>query len=328
MTIKYFDEEWPKEEEILNIGMKMSKQNKRDRMKRVFLIGNGTSRKDFDLEKLRPFGKIYACNAIYRDGFRPDVLVAVDHGIMHEIYNNGIADEIPCYFRDWTRVPEAHYEMMKWSGLNLQEREKVKEFYDDLNENEKGDRKEFVMHGMNMAGKISVIRRYENKPGDPENNKKIIKKEIDHSDCRISWVHDDDKAHNITDFYKDKTNFKKDRGWAAGPTSGMIALVNEEPDEVYLIGHDIKSNDNFVNNLFAGTKHYVAPENAPTPGVNWEQQWCNLIKEFPKTKFIKVNPNADRGPDKVSQPVKLWSTFVGKNVFYTDYPGLAKMVGL
>ena len=53
---------------------------------------------------------------------------------------------------------------MKWAGLNIQEREKVKEFYDDINENEKGDRKEFVMHGMNMAGKVSIIRRYENKP--------------------------------------------------------------------------------------------------------------------------------------------------------------------
>ncbi len=60
-------------------------------VKRVFLIGNGGSRKDFDLESLRPHGKIYACNAIYRDGFRPDVLVAVDHGNMHEIYNNGFA---------------------------------------------------------------------------------------------------------------------------------------------------------------------------------------------------------------------------------------------
>ena len=85
----------------------------------IFCIGNGESRKDFDLEQLRPHGKIYGCNAIYRDGFRPDVLVAVDHGIMHEIYNNGVADEIPCFFRDWTRVPEGHYEMMKWAGLNL-----------------------------------------------------------------------------------------------------------------------------------------------------------------------------------------------------------------
>ena len=59
--IKYFDEEWPKEEEILNIGLKMSRQNKADRqkVKRVVCIGNGESRQGIDLEKLRQHGKIY-----------------------------------------------------------------------------------------------------------------------------------------------------------------------------------------------------------------------------------------------------------------------------
>ena len=293
-------------------------------MKRVFLIGNGTSRKGFDLEQLRPHGKIYACNAIYRDGFRPDVLVAVDHGIMHEIYNAGVADEITCYFRDWTRVPEGHYEMMKWAGLNLDEREKVKKHYDSFNENEKGDRKEFVMHGMNMAGKVNIIRRYENQPGKYEQ----MKKEIDRSDAHVSWVHDGDKAISLSDFYKNETEHQKDRGWAAGPTSGMVALTIEKPDEVYLIGHDLKSNNNTVNNLFAGTKHYVAPENNPTPSINWEQQWTTIIKEHPKVKFYKVNPNADRGPDNVSQRIELWERFRDKQVFYIDFSQMKANLGL
>ena len=78
-------------------------------MKRVFCIGNGESRQGFDLEKLRQHGKIYGCNALYRD-FMPDVLTAVDHGIMHEIYHAGVAQKIPCYFRDWTKVPAMTYE--------------------------------------------------------------------------------------------------------------------------------------------------------------------------------------------------------------------------
>ena len=51
---------------------------------KVFCIGNGESRKGFDLETLRTHGTIYGCNAIYRD-FMPDVLTAVDHGIMHMV---------------------------------------------------------------------------------------------------------------------------------------------------------------------------------------------------------------------------------------------------
>ena len=48
--VKYFDEEWPKEEAILKQGLDWSRQSKRERMKKVFCIGNGGSRKDFNLE--------------------------------------------------------------------------------------------------------------------------------------------------------------------------------------------------------------------------------------------------------------------------------------
>ena len=108
---------------MLNIGLKMSRQNKADRqkVKRVFCIGNGESRQGFDLEQLRKHGTIYGCNAIYRD-FMPDVLTAVDHGIMHEIYHAGVAQKIPCYFRDWTKVPAMTYEPMLMGGItNLEE---------------------------------------------------------------------------------------------------------------------------------------------------------------------------------------------------------------
>ena len=295
-------------------------------MNRVFCIGNGESRKHLDLETLRPHGKIYGCNAIYRD-FMPDVLTAVDHGIMHEIYHAGVAQKIPCYFRDWTKVPAMTYEPMLMGGItNLEE---AKDALDKvLITNEKGDSQEYVMHGSNIQGIVNMIKR------EPDKFKKDImyleKKEINHATIKVSWIKEPDFSHSLTDICVENNGngLKRDFGWACGASAGYVAIHREQPDEVYLLGHDIKSNDNHVNNLFAGTKHYVAPENAPTPGVNWEQQWCNLIKEFPRTKFIKVNPNADRGPDNVSQPVKLWSIFVGKNVFYTDYPGLAKMVGL
>lgn len=50
----------------------------------VFLIGNGKTRKDFDLNKLRGKGLICGCNALYRD-FIPDILFANDSGILSEI---------------------------------------------------------------------------------------------------------------------------------------------------------------------------------------------------------------------------------------------------
>lgn len=50
----------------------------------AFIIGNGLSRKDFNLNKLVGQGCIFGCNALYRD-FTPDYLVAIDDKIAEEI---------------------------------------------------------------------------------------------------------------------------------------------------------------------------------------------------------------------------------------------------
>lgn len=43
----------------------------------AYCIGNGPSRKDFDLNKLKETGQTYGCNALYRD-FMPDFIFSVD----------------------------------------------------------------------------------------------------------------------------------------------------------------------------------------------------------------------------------------------------------
>ena len=53
-----------------------------------FVLGNGTSRRPVNPEDLKPFGKIYGCNALYRE-FEPDYLVAVDVKMILEINKAG-----------------------------------------------------------------------------------------------------------------------------------------------------------------------------------------------------------------------------------------------
>ena len=57
-------------------------------MSTAFVLGNGKSRLSLDLESLRPHGKIYGCNGIYRE-FVPDVLVATDRPIAQAIESSG-----------------------------------------------------------------------------------------------------------------------------------------------------------------------------------------------------------------------------------------------
>lgn len=55
----------------------------------AFVLGNGRSRLQIDPLQLKETGKLYACNAVYRD-FIPDYLIAVDSKMIVELTENGV----------------------------------------------------------------------------------------------------------------------------------------------------------------------------------------------------------------------------------------------
>jgi len=287
-------------------------------MSNVFCIGNGTSRKDFNLEKLRPHGKIYGCNALYRT-FTPDVLTAVDHGIMHEIYHSGYCEKNVTFFRDWNKLPAEIYDSIVYSGLTPDEREFCKD-YDVITTNEKTDHKEFVMHGANLKGLVNILHK-DIKKGI----QKIEKRNIKHNSLCISWVRKEDYTYDLKEIMTNQQGSPCDHGWSTGPTSAYIAIKRENIKNVYLIGHDLYSSDNKVNNIYAGTKHYVIPEHSPTPCVNWIDQWKTLAFWNPEVNFIKVNEfNDDR--DTINAAISQWHGI--KNINYMNFKQLDILFGL
>ena len=56
----------------------------------AFVLGNGVSRQGISLTQLQSLGKVYGCNALYRE-FTPDVLVATDRPIAKAIQESGYA---------------------------------------------------------------------------------------------------------------------------------------------------------------------------------------------------------------------------------------------
>jgi len=183
-----------------------------------------------------------------------------------------------------------------------------KHLKDILVSNTRGDSKEYVMHGSNLKGIVDMIK----KDGDK------VKKTINHSTIKVSWIKEPDKSTSLTDIMREKGN-PRDHGWACGASSGYVAIHREQPDEVYLIGHDLYSTTNTVNNLYKSTKHYVAKENGPTPAINWINQWFTLADWNPKIKFIKINTNNDN-KDIVNAPISQWNNL--KNMTYADYSTL------
>jgi hypothetical protein len=64
----------------------------------AFVLGNGTSRQNVDLNQLHQHGKIYGCNALYRE-FTPDVLIATDRPISTAIQESGYSTRHKFYTR-------------------------------------------------------------------------------------------------------------------------------------------------------------------------------------------------------------------------------------
>jgi len=265
--------------------------------KRVFCIGNGESRSPIDLIRLRPHGKIYGCNGLYRD-FTPDVLTAVDGAMMHEVYQSEYKGEL--WLRDWNPIPGMTYSSVVYANLTPNEIEIAKKNF-KLYENKRGDKEHYVFHGSAISGQVGIIRRL-------ASGEQIEKKQINHTGCYVSWVDiKNDNTHNLREIDN------KDRGWACGATSGWIALNREKDiEEIYLIGHDLKSNTNNINNMYKSTQNYGDERNKPIPHVNWVTQWGTLMEEFPKVKFIKVNPDGIRGNTDVSANIEEWNKHVKK----------------
>ena len=273
---------------------------------RVFCIGNGESRQSLDLIKFRPHGKIYGCNALYRD-FTPDVLTAVDHGIMHEIYQSGYCDKNETWLRNWTRVPATMYRMLVYGNMKNEDKELIDKYQSNKMENKRDEKQEFVFHGSNLSGKVNILKSNKEK-------KEIVEKNVNHTSTFVSWTSENDKANNLDDLVEGQ----RDRGWACGATSGRVATIKEKDlTEMYLIGHDLVSNTHKINNMYKGTKHYGLPENGPIPSVNWINQWKTLMTENPKITFYKVNPDGDSGKTPVSSTISEWTGI--KNLKYISF---------
>lgn len=67
-------------------------------MSTAFVLGNGISRQNVNLTTLSPYGKIYGCNALYRE-YTPDVLVATDRPIATHIQESGYSAQHKFYTR-------------------------------------------------------------------------------------------------------------------------------------------------------------------------------------------------------------------------------------
>ena len=304
--------------------------------KTVFIIGNGESRIGLDLEELKDYGKIYGCNLLYEE-FTPDVLIAVDERIMHPCYWSGYPIENVCWFRDWRPMPGEAYEQLTDSSIISGD--PTLDMSEYLHTNSRNDSTEFVLHGTHK----DRAEEYESEIREIDKNNVVDEsamKLVFTAGIYATWLNTNgDKIKNMgpgsfpeeyleTHLELFKQFVFQGGGEAqgtlalnAGPTAQLLASLMEEPTDIYLIGMDIYSNNDRVNNVYKGKDGYMTETGNVVPSVNFIWQHKDMFHLFPNTKHYKVNKHP-LGFDAINQEVTEWKD--APNLEYLTY---AEMFG-
>ena len=272
-----------------------------DTMSDLFVLGNGESRKDIDVDLLKTKGKVYGCNALYRE-HNLDGLIAVDPMLEHEIYRSGYCDNNKVYFRDWENMPNEHYDMMKEAQSSNMKNPTIRE-WKHTPENWYAN---FVIHGQSTVNQDRPNDRWK---GDGFEN------------VYITWTYGlaDNNITLLSDIMSDYypgwegEGGPRDPGWSSGATAMYIGCKVEKPKKCYLIGMDMYSTTDFINNLYKNTNGYLSDnENSVTP-QNWVIQMGRVMVKYQDIEFIKVNPE---GNSQVSQRMPQWDSLPNVNYMY------------
>ena len=74
----------------------------------IFVIGNGNSRKNVNLNVLSDHGKTVGCNALYRD-FAPTYLITHDSSLLHEICSSDYTVNNQLFLQEFRPIQEYFY---------------------------------------------------------------------------------------------------------------------------------------------------------------------------------------------------------------------------
>ena len=245
---------------------------------KALIIGNGESRSWF-----KPCHQIimnrsvitYGCNAIYREGAHcVHNLVSVDYAMQQEIYDSGWAQENPeygdmhnVYFANWSIVPADVADMM-FMGFNIP---------DEFIHRSKNKTSSCVIQGKDpntLQEKIDTAIKMNPNLSVPD----LVEKMEKDVGVWITYVEPNDIIVPI-DFPVD---------WSTGNTAIHLACQHGAK-EVYILGFDLSSYDEPLNNLYKGTDNYLSSDAKGFNTNNWRNQMQTVFREFPDTQFYWVD---------------------------------------
>jgi hypothetical protein len=132
---------------------------------------------------------------------------------------------------------------------------------------------------------------------------------------RPDWINyfrnikDDERIHQVPELpYKGNTKADDPIHWGSGPYAVLVAAQLEHVQTILLLGFDLYSNNEKVNNIYKGTKNYNDENSHPVDPSYWIYQISKVFQNYPDKSFIIFN-------DKKWQMPKEWQQ---KNVTFEE----------
>ena len=251
------------------------------------VIGNGESRSWFNpchQTSMDDEVITWGCNAIYRDGEHcVDNLVAMDYAMQQEIYEISqsklsytLTDTNYLHFANWSPIPAEIADMM-FNGWDIPE-----EFV-HKNKSSGNHTEQCVVSGKDPAEVNEKV--FIAKTMNPSLDMKdlCLKMEKDMG-IWITYLGENDNVKTI-DFPV---------GWSAGTTALHLAC-QDEPKEIYMLGFDLSSYDEPLNNIYKGSDNYLPSDAKGFNTINWLNQMQTVFTEFKDTTFYWVAPIHRKG---------------------------------
>ena len=260
---------------------------------RALVIGNGESRSWFTPKNYRMSNDVvtWGCNAIYRDSY-VDALVSIDYAMQQEIYDSGYCVENPewppriCYFANWSVVPAGVANMLfpetSFLGFPGPFIHKSKNRTDNcvISGKDPQTLREKIEAAMEMYPHL-----------DMKDLKMKMEKDVG---VWITYVGTNDIVESI-DYPV---------GWSAGNTALYLASKPSMIKEVYMLGFDLSSYDDPLNNVYKGTKNYLPATAKGFNQVNWYNQMEIVFKAFHHINFFLVDSSVQFEENNVSHITK------------------------
>jgi hypothetical protein len=234
----------------------------------------------------------WGCNAIYRDGY-VDALVSIDYAMQQEIYDSGYCVENPewpeqgiCYFSNWSVVPAGVANMLfpetSFLGFPGPFIHKSKNRTDNcvISGKDPQTLREKIEAAMEMYPHL-----------DMKDLKMKMEKDVG---VWITYVGTNDIVESI-DYPV---------GWSAGNTALYLASKPSMIKEVYMLGFDLSSYDDPLNNVYKGTKNYLPATAKGFNQVNWYNQMEIVFKAFHHINFFLVDSAVQFEENNVSHITK------------------------